>query len=744
MNPARFARWTAVVGLLATLVPTRADASDAAWSFVDSELSPSFYGSAYCTDTRRSRLMIYGGTHLTQRSSHLFSYDFATREWRRLASQGAPPPALTSAIAIYDSLEDRMLVFGGETGHVRRPVRGVWSYSIANGGTWTEIETSGEIPPAMLEHVGVLDPLGRRLIVYGGRDSLDEAIGDVWSLSIDAPHDWKLISPAGTRPPARFMHSGAYVPTTHSLVIWGGSGDPFSTLSPDVYELNLAGPSVWAKHSPVGPPGRWGCRAVYDPAYRRLLVTGGNDSPHETWGLTTRPYPEWSLLTSTKTLPDRRSFHCVAVDVSDSSFMITGGQGTDPSDSRVFRMSSAAPGEGYSVVNAPSNDPRPTERHLAHWDAPRSRLLIFAGVQLPNFSFGVDAWSPDSGWTHPVVGGIQPPPRYFTAWASVSSRNSLWLWGGAVENNVTQDMRELSLYPTLAWTARTALNSPSPRYGHSLSYSPVRDELMLFGSHLRDARVHLLSPNTLPLTWTTISPPGPLGRFGHSAVHDSRRDRVLIYGGDNASDECWAFDFGTRTWTQIAWTGDSPGGRIGHQAVYDSTTDRMIVIGGERLGTNLPLNEVWSLDIGGGSGWRLLDIAPENPDNSYFATGYDRVLRRAISHGGRYGLGVEEIAFTPATTSVGLSRGEKLELTASPNPTRTSWSAQFVAHEAGPWQMRLVDLQGRVLLQFSGSASSGETVKRRVSPSRLPSGLYWLQLTTAGRPATSLRLVHLD
>jgi hypothetical protein len=90
------------------------------------------------------------------------------------------------------------------------------------------------------------------MIVFGGRNVSGTALGDVWSLSLDDPPTWTQIIPTGTPPSPRFGHSAVYesepLPPGRMLV-YGGNSDR------QLWALSLGmGTEAWSALSGNGLP----------------------------------------------------------------------------------------------------------------------------------------------------------------------------------------------------------------------------------------------------------------------------------------------------------------------------------------------------------------------------------------------------------------------------------------------------------------------------------------------------------
>jgi hypothetical protein len=176
--------------------------------------------------------------------------------WTQLSPTGGPPLGEVGQSAVYDSVNNIMIVFGGETpGPCGGPyTNAVWTLSHANGqgGTpvWTNIVPDGApgAPSGRSGHTAVYDPEGNRMIIFAGvTNASNPYVNDAWVLSnangLGGTPYWQELFPMGTLPALRQSHAAVYDTTSKRMVIFGGSGfegefwstwvlRPVSTFSP--------------------------------------------------------------------------------------------------------------------------------------------------------------------------------------------------------------------------------------------------------------------------------------------------------------------------------------------------------------------------------------------------------------------------------------------------------------------------------------------------------------------------------
>jgi hypothetical protein len=251
------------------------------------------------------------------------------------------------------------------------------------------------------------------------------------------------------------------------------------------------------------------------------------------------------------------------------------------------------------------------------------------------------------------------------------------VFGGLEGSSIRGDVWALLLAGSPTWSKLTPSgNPPSPRYGHTAIYDPVRDRVLVFGgfdgfNFLNDASAFSLAGSP---AWISFSPTGnpPSGRLWHTAIYDPVRDRMVMFGGNggNFRNDVWALSLaGSPVWSALAPAGGPPSGRDGHAAIYDPLRDRMVAFGGyDGLSRR---NDAWVLSLAASPAWSaLISIASPPAARSLHTAIYDPVRDRMVVFGGYDGTVLFDDVW--ALSLAGNSAWSELAPTGSP-PSGRLW-----------------------------------------------------------------------
>lgn len=279
----------------------------------------------FAWDPVRSRVVAFGDGETKLRGLG------ASDDWQFLsldtfASELASP--------VYDS-EDQAIVSFGTYGASATALLDPMRLASARSA-WESIDAGGPGPAARSSHVAVYDEEHHRMIIHGGLAYLDGAyfaLGDAWALTLGDTPTWEPLQPEGPSPSARTGHVGIYDPEGQRMIIYGGSSQTGPEKYTDLWSLSLDDAPRWTELTASGKsPGAFGlfgkCSAVYDAQHRRMVVVSFSGlGAIRVFALELGDIPTWHEFCPPGITPsaDTSGTTGNAVLASDGLFLSTGG-----------------------------------------------------------------------------------------------------------------------------------------------------------------------------------------------------------------------------------------------------------------------------------------------------------------------------------------------------------------------------------------------------------------------------------
>ncbi len=323
-------------------------------------------------------------------------------QWTQLTPTGTPPSTRAAAGSAYDTLNDRLIVFGGNQGDGTK-LNDVWVLVNATGEgsapAWVQLVPTGGPPIARQLATAVYDATANRLIIYGGcTANCGTTLADVWVLTnangLGGTPEWIALPAGGTRSVA----GAAYDPISNRMIVFGGvSGGPFSDLDTVsvLIDANGVGDPRWVDLTVSGtaPPRRSQLQnVVYDPTTNRLIVFAGyrwagNTEYNDAWVLTNANglggVSEWQQLMPQGAEPLGRQSLPISRDPNSNRLIIFGGlnqfsEHVTYDDSWVLTHANGVGGPPEWIKLQPTG-PLPTgRRHYVEGYDPRTNRLVMA------------------------------------------------------------------------------------------------------------------------------------------------------------------------------------------------------------------------------------------------------------------------------------------------------------------------------------------------------------------------------
>ena len=359
MFSARLLHHAAVTSVLALLCFSEADSSTR-WTQLTPVHSPSArYGHVEIFDSYHRRFIVFGGTNGSSWYSDTWrlSADGCGVDWDSVSTTGGPP-ARAFASAIYDSLNNRMVVFGGQNGSGL--TNSTWVLNLSTW-QWSDLSPSGTAPCARRGAAVAYNPSDPAMYLHEG-ETVAGAIAswDSWKLTLptSGTPTWSRISPSTSgclcdtinhactsQPQEAGFVSGVYDPHTcdgktgRMLRIGGEDPTDKGTAISWGFGCLAFSDASWTQFSEPPQVGLWA--TAYDRTRSRVIAFGGDDLNNGVPGVygygndlytvdvTSNP-PSWTSL-SLSPSPSQRVFHAGAYDQVRDVFCVFGGRNSSGS-----------------------------------------------------------------------------------------------------------------------------------------------------------------------------------------------------------------------------------------------------------------------------------------------------------------------------------------------------------------------------------------------------------------------------
>lgn len=485
-------------------------------------------------DSKRDRLVLFGGrVGFMVWSNVTWIYDVRARQWTNV-TPAVTPSARDGASMAYDSMRDRVVLFGGEDGN--GTLGDLWSFNPATS-LWLAI-SAGPGPQPVAFAPMVFDPGAQRMFLFGDG-------GLLWAYDAGTNAWTSRALPSSIYLSAAPYYGAAAVFATEShvtVVLQVGQVGGFGLYSySSAYE-------TWNDLGPGNRPGvTIGPSLAFDAAANRTLLFGGSyEHPlmcnNLTWAYDLE-HNRWSLRFPAVEPP------CGPIVYDSTADRLVLFAGTDAS-TWVYDYGA----NGWTRMHPTLAPPVASAAGYAMtYDAKGDRVILFGGIHAGGgfsretwaYNLGADVWE---NRTRPTG----PPALTFPAMAYDSLTGRVVLFGG-VPFEGPQASNETWLYDSSAniWTNATQRAAPPARSAAGLAYDSRADRFILFGgsgslSTFSDTWTYDANANR----WTEMQPAGhPSARSEFGMAYDSANDRVVLLGGNagGASDGTWLYAYPSAT-----------------------------------------------------------------------------------------------------------------------------------------------------------------------------------------------------
>lgn len=486
-------------------------------------------GAACAYDPVRGETVIFGGDdgrHLDE----TWVWNGSTLQRRFPAAQ---PSARAEATLVFDSIRNRLVLFGGSSATASYTDTWAW-----DGTTWTVIPTATNPAVSSYGRSLTFDPLRDRIWLWAGQAA---STGQLWQFN---GTNWAIVN--GALPWPSYDQDGtfAFDPDTGTVALYHRGGAQGS-----MWRWNG---STWTQQTGPSFLQHVAGQLVHDPVGHRLLLVGG-----WTTGSQATVY-QWSTGTA-QWLPigtggPATQGHDVMFDTQRSRVVVVGGLGIGTAaDSSIWEWS---PSTWQRRLGAA---PGGRTGHALAYDDASQRVLMFGGAQ----GYG-DLWVRESGdWRMIVPGQVSSPTHPGGIWDTHivfdAARNELLLCGGLVP---MQFWRQTGA----AWQPLTVAGV-SNRRDPGLVYDGTAQRVLLFGGGPYPYLNDTWSWNGT--SWTqVVTATSPPARANAAMAWDASRQRVVMLGGflnSGVPGDTWEFDG-----TNWSLRGTGGPGALGSNLTYDS------------------------------------------------------------------------------------------------------------------------------------------------------------------------------
>lgn len=277
----------------------------------------------------------------------------------------------------------------------------------------------------------------------------------------------------------------------------------------------------------------------------------------------------------------------------------------------------------------------PRRGHVAAWDEPRNRMVMWGGIDGAGTPASTDTWALDfnvspPAWRKLATTGT-PPSARFNAAAALDARTGTWyLFGGSTDTGQgLSDLHTLDL-ATGRWSqvhASGAPNAPTSRVNAMAAFEPTARAFLVLGGTDPGTRVDLRELwrfDVATRAWSAPSTSGPSGR-GRGAFFDGSPAHLFSGIGSLLSPPAFLLtDFQSLsldpapTWTPAPAAGPEPRFHAAHVA-RDGTL--YLFAGGVTDGNGQrTLADLWGYELSTRQWTRLFDGTGAQPAGKLHAT----------------------------------------------------------------------------------------------------------------------------
>ena len=285
---------------------------------VDTSL-PGYYNPGVLYDSGRQMVVVFGGQ---SSGRSLWELNAADWSWTNRSAPANGPIQRQYPSMAFDSMRGKLMVFGGRSSVDNLYKQDIWEWS-GTDATLTNRTTGGIKPDARYQAGLVYDSMRDRLLLFGGTGT--QTYDDLWSWS-PSTREWTQISLSGARPSARYGHWMFYDPVRDKVYVFGQNQAGYQNWE---YDPAL---NTWKDRTVTSPPAgvsRSYFDVAFDTTRGKIVMLGGyyngvyNTDIWE-WDTTTGVWAQLMPATGTA-VPDGRYYPTIAYDSIRRVLVLVGG-----------------------------------------------------------------------------------------------------------------------------------------------------------------------------------------------------------------------------------------------------------------------------------------------------------------------------------------------------------------------------------------------------------------------------------
>jgi uncharacterized protein (TIGR03437 family) len=283
-------------------------------------------------DPINRRIILFGGNSNNGPLNDIWEFDLGGKTWARLETKGAAPAPRFGFDAVYDPVGRQMVIYSGQGAGF---FNDTWTLNLTTL-EWKEVSPAAENerPKKRYGSGAVFDPLARSLVSFAGFTSEAGRFQDTQSFGLTT-HTWTDWTPAGNKPQVRCLLTAALDPVGQRMIIYGGQRNgPLD----DIWAFDLAA-RQWANLTPADrPAGRMFASSFVNKDGHFMLFGGsGNGNYNETWEFDLNIL-SWKQLQIGNPPPARNAAMSVYIE-SEDRFILFGGTGNSGNLNDVWELS---------------------------------------------------------------------------------------------------------------------------------------------------------------------------------------------------------------------------------------------------------------------------------------------------------------------------------------------------------------------------------------------------------------------